>query len=171
MHARQQIETLLRRVILFASQGEELLVLLKQGRFRLPEVSIPTHQRIAEHLTASVYRDWCQDAVRLFGLDTSSTDSEARYEVMQSTDEQGSDDAGLHRVSLCSLRDCQFEEPADAMAVVSAIAECKEYAAGTKQGPFGRLGWFAELREWVRNQIAPAGLLLNGRFRQWADHG
>jgi hypothetical protein len=166
VHARQQTEASVHRVILFASQGEELHVLPEPGRLRLPEVSIPIHQRIAEHLTSSVYRDWSQHAVSLFGLQTSSTDSEARYEVMESIDRQRSDDAGLRRVSLSSLRDCQFEQSTDAMAVARAVAECKEYAAGTKQGPFGRLGWFAELREWVRDQIAPAGFVLNGRFRQ-----
>jgi hypothetical protein len=166
VHARQQTEASDHRVILFASQVEELLVLPKQGRLRLPEVSIPTHQRIAEHLTASVYRDWSQHAVSLFGLETSSTDSEARYEVMESIDRQRSDAAGLRRVSLSSLRDYQFEQSTDAMAVARAIAECKEYAAGSKQGPFGRLGWFAELREWVRDQIRSAGLQLNGPFTQ-----
>jgi Phosphotransferase enzyme family len=166
VHAPQQSETSLHRVILFAPQGEELLVLPEPGRLRLPEVSIPPHQRIAEHLTASVYRHWSQHAVCLFGLETSSTDSETHYEVMESIDAQRSEAAGLRRVSISSLRENQFEQPADAMAVARAIAECKEYAAGSRQGPFGRLGWFAELTEWVRDQICSAGFVLNGRFRQ-----
>jgi Phosphotransferase enzyme family len=166
VHTPQQTEADLHRVILFASQGEELLVLPGQGRIRLPDVSMPRHQRIAEHLTASVCRDCSQDAISLFSLSASSTDSETRYEVMESTGAQRSDAAGLHRVSLSSLRECQFEESADARAVARAIAECEEYAAGSKQGPFGRLGWFAELTEWVRGQIRPSGLTLNGRFRQ-----
>jgi Phosphotransferase enzyme family len=166
VQAHQQTETDLHRVILFASQGEELLVLPEPGRLRLPEVSIPPQQRIAEHLTEALCRDWSQDAVSLFGLDTSSTDSATRYQVMESIDGQRSDGAGLRRVSLPSLRDCQFERSADAMAVARAIAECKEYAAGSKHDPFGRLGWFAELTEWVRDQIRSAGLVLNDRFRQ-----
>jgi hypothetical protein len=166
VHALQQSETSLHRVILLAPQGEELLVLPEHERFRLPVISIPPHQRIAERLTASLHRDWSEEAVSLFGLDTSSTDSETRYQVMESIDAQRSEAAGLRRVSISSLRENQFEQPADAMAVARAIAECKEYAAGSKHGPFGRLGWFAELTEWVRDQIRCAGLLLNGRFRQ-----
>jgi hypothetical protein len=166
VQAPPQAETALHRVILFASHGEELLVLPGQGRFRLPDVSIPPHQRVAQELTASLCRDWSQVTVSLFRLDASSTDSETRYQVMESTDAYRSDAAALRRVSLPSLRDCQFEQSADAMAVARAIAKCKEYAAGSKHGPFGRLGWFPELTEWVRDQIRSAGLFLNGRFRQ-----
>jgi hypothetical protein len=114
-----------------------------------------------------VRREWFQDAVSLFGFDAPSTHGETLYQVMESNGAQCSDVSCLRRVSLSSsLHEGQFEEPSDATAVARALADCKEYAAGRKHGPVGRLGWFAELTEWTREHIRLAGLTLNGKFRQ-----
>jgi Phosphotransferase enzyme family len=162
----QQTETDLHRVILFASNGAEVLVRHDHARLGLPDVPIPRHQRVAENLTAFMRREWSEDAVSLFGLSPSITECERRYQVTESTAAQRSIIAGFRWVSVSSLQESEFEEPADYKAIASALAQCEEYAAGRGHGPFGRLGWSAELTEWVRDRIRPAGLTLNGRFTQ-----
>src|SRR5208337_1887108 len=47
-----------------------------------------------------------------------------------------------------------------------AIAQSMAYAQDPPRGPFGRLGWFPDLKRWVQEEIATHGLHLNGRFRQ-----
>jgi hypothetical protein len=162
----QQIETDLHRVILLRSNGAEVLVRPDQAGLCLPAVSIPRHRRLAENLTAFMRREWSQDAVSLFALNPCSRECERRYQVAESTASQRSTIAGFRWVSVASLEESQFEEPKDYTAIASALAQCEQYAAGRWPGPFGRLGWFAELTEWIRERIRPAGLTLNGRFTQ-----
>jgi hypothetical protein len=162
----QQIETDLHRVILLASNEAEVLVRHDHAHLDLPAVPIPRHQRVAEYLTAFMRREWSQDAVSLFALNPCSRECERSYQVTESTAAQRSTVAGFRWVSVSSLHESQFQEPADCKAIASALAQCEEYAAGRGHGPFGRLGWFAELTEWVRERIRPAGLTLNGRFTQ-----
>jgi hypothetical protein len=164
--SQPQIESDLQRVILFAPNGAEVLVRHDGGRLDLPAVPIPRHQRIAENLTAFMRREWSQNSVSLFGLNPSSTEWERRYQVTESTAAQPSTTVGFRWVSVSSLQENRFEEPDDCTAIARARAQCEEYAAGRAQGPFGRLGWFVELTEWVRDRIRPAGLVLNGRFTQ-----
>jgi hypothetical protein len=164
--SQPQIETDLRRLILFASNGAEVLVRHDGGRLDLPAVPIPPHQRVAENLTAFMRREWSQNAVSLFALNPSSTEWERRYQVTESTAAQPSTTIGFRWVSVSSLEENRFDEPADCTAIARARAQCEEYAAGRAHGPFGKLGWFAELSDWVRDRIRPTGLALSGRFTQ-----
>jgi Phosphotransferase enzyme family len=161
----QQIETDLHRVILLASNGEEILV-CHDHALDLPAVPIHRHQRVAENLIAFMRREWSQDAVSLFAINPCSRECERHYQVMESTAAQRSTIAGLRWVSVSSLQESQFKEPADYKTIATALAQCEEYAAGRGRGPFGRLGWFADLTEWIRGQIRAAGLTLSGRFTQ-----
>src|ERR1700730_15453290 len=95
VQSQQEIGTDLHRVILFGSSGAELLVLHDRGRLNLPTAPIPRHQRIAERLTAFARREWFQEAVSLFRLGSSPTDSETHYQVMESTATQRSTPAGF----------------------------------------------------------------------------
>jgi hypothetical protein len=162
MQVTPQAENEIHRVILFPPRGVELLVLSEHGRHRLPALSIPSYQRIAEHLTASVHREYSQNAVSLFGFSASST----HYQVMESTEAFRCAIADTRWVPVSSLDESQFDDPADVTAIARAVAECKEYADGPNHGSFGQLGWFTELTEWIRDAIRPAGLILNGRFQQ-----
>ena len=164
--SQPQIETDLQRVILFASNGAEVLVRHDGGRLELPAVPIPRHQRVAENLTAFMRREWSQDAVSLFALIPSSAECERRYQVAESTAAKLSTTVGFRWASVSSLEESRFGKPEDCAAIARALAQCEEYAAGRAHGPFGQLGWFAELTEWVRDRIRPAGLVPSGRFTQ-----
>jgi hypothetical protein len=64
------------------------------------------------------------------------------------------------------LAETCFRDPCDFQAVRQAIAQSMAYAQDPPRGPFGRLGWSPELKQWVQEEIATHGLHLNGRFRQ-----
>ena len=52
----------------------------------------------------------------------------------------------------------------------AAIKEVIGYAMGRSErasaGPFSRLGWFSELRNWIESVVEPMGFHVNGRFQQ-----
>jgi len=166
VQSKQQTDTDLHRVILFASDGRALLVSQEGGRFTLPTVPLPRRQRVAEHLTAFIHREWSQDVVSLFGFDAPSTTNFARYQVMESTVAQRPTISGFRWVSISSLEETAFEESDDHRAIEIAYAKCEEHAGDHGHAPFGQLGWFPRLAEWVRDQIRHEGLFLNGRFAQ-----
>jgi hypothetical protein len=54
----------------------------------------------------------------------------------------------------------------DYLAIQQSIALCSAEVKDSSVGPFARLDWFKELREWVQTVIEPSGFHLNERFRQ-----
>jgi hypothetical protein len=67
---------------------------------------------------------------------------------------------------LHSLAEHDFHDRGDFHAVRQAVAQTIASGGVGCLGPFARLGWFEELEQWVRKEIATEGLRLNGRFRQ-----
>jgi hypothetical protein len=59
-----------------------------------------------------------------------------------------------------------FRDPQDRYAVLQAIAELTTSGEETLRRPFGRIGWFRDLQQWVQEEIGTLGLHLNGRYRQ-----
>lgn len=157
----QNSETDFCRIILFSARGAKLLVIPENGRLRLPALQVSRHQRIAKNLTASLQSEWCHEAVCLFRLDFTSIAPGPQYHVMESCEENPSQTRNSRWVSVSLLDEKQFPA-ADYVAVANSVAQCHDCAAG----PFARLGWFSELREWARKEAAREGLTLSGRFRQ-----
>ncbi len=54
----------------------------------------------------------------------------------------------------------------DYLAIRRSLTECGAEMKDSPPGPFARLGWFKELREWVEAVVEPLGSHLNGSFRQ-----
>jgi hypothetical protein len=54
----------------------------------------------------------------------------------------------------------------DYLALQQSIALCSAERKELTSGPFARLGWFKELREWLETVIEPLGFHFNGNFRQ-----
>jgi prolyl oligopeptidase len=166
VESQRQIEIGLRRVILLASSGADVLVCQYQACLALPTVPIPLQQRVAENLTAFLGREWSEDAISLFALNPQSDECQTRYEVAESIAAQPSTTEGFRWVSVSSLKESQFEDARDCEAIAKALAQCEHYAKGRAHSPFGQLGWFTDLREWVRDQTDTVGLTLSGRFTQ-----
>jgi hypothetical protein len=161
-----------RRIILLRlHEGEipEVLLGFAGTQWTLPEVVIPSWQRVAENLTAAL-KDTCGiDAISLASLDASPADShsaQVRYEIMEPCRPREKTPQEKRWEAIDSLVSSAFRDPRDFEALRQAIAQSTARADGTSIGPFGTLGWFSNLEQWVEEQIAAHGFHLSGGFRQ-----
>lgn len=169
MGSTQQSDTETYRAIVLGQGGNELLLRQTGDGFLLPSVEIPRSRRIAENLTVAMRTEWGCEAVCLFNLDASApvfSTNDHNYEVMEACGPVAKSSHRTAWVRIASLSQIAFADPADYMAVQRSFADCAKYSDGVAQGPFGKLGWFTELRTWIENIIRPADLYLTGVFSQ-----
>jgi hypothetical protein len=158
-----------RRIILLRGKNPEVLVGFDGAHRALPEVEIPRWQRVAEHLTAAVGETCGIEAVSLSSLEVppaKSGPSQVCYEIMETCTPRDEAPGDKHWVVADCLVESGFRDPRDFKAMRQAIAQSLPHAEGTSRGPFGSLGWFPDLQEWIQGEIGRHGLHLNGRFRQ-----
>lgn len=166
--ATQELET--RPIVLLRGEIPAILLAFDGARHTLPEAEIPCNERVAEHLTAALAKTWGIDAVSLFSLAPSSSDSglqQTRYEVMESCCGLLPAMHGQRKwLAADGLLERDFHDPRDYEAVRDGIAQLVAGAGNRSRGAFGRLGWFTDLQQWVQEEIKTQGLHLSGRFRQ-----
>jgi hypothetical protein len=156
------------RVVVLGQSGTDVLVVPDGDRFALPSVNIPRWQRVAENLTAAVKTDWGEEVVCLFEPnDLSGRDSVGiHYQAAEYLGACGIPKIPTRWVPVSTLSGGSLIALSDHVAIQRSIAECNADDHGPHAGPFSRLGWFKELREWVEEVIEPQGFHLNGAFRQ-----
>src|SRR5580704_9186407 len=166
MESTQQSDRETYRAIVLGQGGNELLLSPAGDGFLLPSVEIPRWQRVAESMTVAVRNEWGQEAICLFNPDISAPVTPANnhyYQVMEC-----SGPAVLHPcaewITVSSLSERTFLDPADQVAVLQSLAECGTRVAAAAHGPFTRLGWFRELQRWIEEVIVPLGFHLTGSF-------
>jgi hypothetical protein len=158
-----------RRIILLRGKNLEVLLGFDGTFWNLPVAQIPRWKRPAEHLTAALRATCGIDAISLSSLGTLSGESvsnQIRYEIMESCGPRDEAPGGKQWVATDTLVASDFRDPQDCHAVLQALAELIAPAEATTRTPFGRLGWFRNLQQWVQEEIGIHGLQLNGRFRQ-----
>lgn len=154
------------RVVILDGSGTKVRVHLDGDRYALPSVGVPRWQRIAENITGALKNEWGEEVVCLFTPDlTSDGSSRLAYEVTEHWRSVGTPRLPMRWQPVSEIfQDC-FADHCDYSAIVQAAARCKdEMQNGT--GPFTRLGWFQNLREWVEGSIKPRGLRISENFRQ-----
>jgi hypothetical protein len=167
MEPHEERET--RRIILLRGKNPEVLVGFDGTRRTLPEAETPRWQRPAEHLTAALRETCGMDAVSVSSLEAPPAElgsGQIRYEIMEACGPASGVPPGKQWVAVDCLVESGFRDPGDFQAVRQAVAQSTGDAEDTSSGPFGRLGWFPELQQWVEEQIAPHRFHLNGRFSQ-----
>jgi hypothetical protein len=158
-----------RRIILLRGKNPEVLVGFDGTHRTLPEVQIPRWQRVAEHLISTLSETCGIDAVSVSSLEAPGAESgsrQIRYEVMEPCLPAADAPCEKEWMAVGCLVESDFGDPGDFHAVQKAIAQSMAQTEDTTRGPFGRLGWFLDLQQWVQEQIGSHGLHLNGRFRQ-----
>ena len=156
------------RVIVLGRDGKEILLVPDGDRMALPYVKIPCWQRVAENLTAAVRTEWGEQVICLFepddlpGIDGAGV----RYQAAEHWCATGIPKTPTRWVLVSALSDDSFHGASDYPAIQRSIAQCDAEGHGSPAGPFARLGWFRELREWVEEVVEPLGHHLNGRFSQ-----
>jgi hypothetical protein len=156
------------RVIVLGQSGTEVLLAPNRDRFALPAVNIPRWQRVAENLTAAVVNDWGEEVVCLFEPDASASvnGTGIRYQAAEHCSASGKPKMPTQWVPFSALAHDSLIGASDYLAIQQSIALCSAEGKESRSGPFARLGWFKELREWVETVIEPLGFHLNGNVRQ-----
>jgi Phosphotransferase enzyme family len=168
MEAAKQSACEIDKVIILHRSGSEVLVVPDAGRLSLPVVRTPRGQRVAETVTTAVHNDWQQEVVYLFELDTppDSSDGSNRYHVSELWKVCGGATRATKWAKVSDLSTQYFVDSADYNAICRSLTKCDSQASGTPANPFTQLGWFGELREWIKTAIEPLGLRLAEDFRQ-----
>ena len=137
-------------------------------RSALPAVNIPRWQRVAENLTAAVNAEWGEEVICLIEPDVSASTNatQIRYQAAEHCSASGKPKTPTRWVPFSALSHDSLTGPSDYLAIQQSIASCSAEGKESTSGPFARLGWFKELREWVEAVIEPLGFHLNGNVRQ-----
>jgi Phosphotransferase enzyme family len=168
VESQEQSEREMCRVIVLGRDGNEVLLKITEPGFAFPAVEIPRWERLAEHLTAALRRDWGCDAVCLFTPNHSSEDGNSNgkhYEVTECWHEGGRKDETVWRPIRCLTVD-SFQNEAEFRILEQCLHQLDRNGSDPSS-PFARRGWLAELRRWTAEVIRPLGLELTGPFCQY----
>lgn len=156
------------RVIVLSRGGTEVLLAPNAERQILPWVEIPRWQRVAENVTCAIKSRWGEEIVCLFELaaESRTDDGVARYLAAEHLCSYGSPKMATRWAPLSTLRQDFLIDARDYAAIKQVVAVCCGEIKGVSAGPFVRLGWFCELRNWIESVIKPMGFRINGEFRQ-----
>ena len=160
-------------VILFREGSEALKVLLvcdSEGRFSLPELTIPKWQRVAENLTAQVKESWNLDAVCLFDPVWEYKPIlvvRGNYQILESCNALWTPPKNCVLFRTTSISQESFISSEQWRVLECSLRLLDEYNSGDKPGPFARSGWLDRLRAWIREQLGTRGLMLTGRQQQF----
>jgi hypothetical protein len=169
-HPDKELET--RRIILLrVSRGgtPEILLGTQSAHHTLPQVQIARWGRVALQVTAAFQQMWGLDTLSLHSFRHPVADPDAEqvcYEVMEARGPEAQVPPSNRWTAVEALVGHRFQDRNDFDAVQRAIAHFVHSGEEPFYGPFARLGWFSELEQWTRDEIASRGLRLNGRFRQ-----
>ncbi|HJT71916.1 MAG TPA: phosphotransferase [Terriglobales bacterium] len=156
------------RVIVLSQDGKDILLVPHGDGFRLPSVETPRWQRVTENLTEAVRTDWGEEVLCLFEPNESpgTNGTGTHYQVAEHWQTLGVPKLPTGWIPLATLSKESLIHACDYVAIQQSGAQGNEYRKTAAAGPFTRLGWFRELREWVEGVIEPLGFHLNGNFNQ-----
>jgi hypothetical protein len=120
MEKSQAKQTSAWRILLFARNGAELLLLRSPSGIRLPELRIPGWQRIVPNLNAEAKRLWNLDTVCLFPFDvphSQGTAGNSKYYVMEVRKPEELARVAPDFMLLSALTEASFADRRDYLAV------------------------------------------------------
>jgi hypothetical protein len=155
------------RLLLLRNQASEILLRSGPSGFFLPEISIPSGQRVAVHLNSEIARLWNLEVISLFELafPQGKSTPHHKYHVAELLEGEGLADSRFEWASLSALARKSFSGSNDFAALQHAFPNGGPPDA-TENEPFSKFGWFAELKDWLQDELRREGLCLTGRFRQ-----
>lgn len=156
------------RILLFGQHGDALLVLRSPQGFRLPELRIPSGQRVAPNLNAEAKRQWNLDTVCLMPLNVSRgafAVGGSRYHTMEVSQPEALSRVAPRFMQMSELKENSFADPQDYEAVQQGMG-LDQAILGEDGGSFCGFGAFTRISAWVEEQLKPYELRLNGTFLQ-----
>lgn len=168
MAVGEQSESERYRVIVLGRGGMEILLVPNGERQILPWVEIPRWQRVAENLTGAMKSDWGEEVVCLFepATDPRTDGGVPRYQAAEHLRTCGNPKMPRRWVPLSTLCPDSVTDACDYRVIKQVVTMCNKEVEGASAGPFVRLGWFCELRNWIESVVEPMGFRLTERFQQ-----
>jgi hypothetical protein len=154
-------------LIILRHLNSEILLSHTTCGFALPQITIPTRQRIAQCITESVLNAWNLKTVCLFQPEVRDGigPGENQYMVLEPRDPVWQPPADLRWVSGDRMQTV-IDSMSECRVVRDALQAATAYNNGALRGPFARVGWIDELMSWAQAKISSRKLSLTGRFRQ-----
>jgi hypothetical protein len=156
------------RVIVLSRDGAKVLLVHNGERRMLPSVEIPRWQRVAENLNVAFRRDWGEEVVCLFDPagDSPTAGAVTRYQAAEHLCTRSNPKMPTYWTPVSVVSQDSLADGRDYSAIKQVTAVCGGEMGAASAGPFSRLGWFNELRNWIELIVEPIGLHVNGRFEQ-----
>jgi hypothetical protein len=155
------------RILLYRNDATELLLENSRDGLGLPAVSVPSHTRVAEAVTAAIKTSWGLETYCLFTLPSATPSGPTMRQAVLETCRYGASSPARMRWFPVGPRSVgEFEDPADFAAIHNTLTTLEQYRRGELPGVFGKSGWLRMVTEWVEEQAAAADLCLTGKFGQ-----
>lgn len=156
------------RMIILNRDSSQVLVERSEEQCRLPEVTVPRHQRLAWHLNAEIKSRWNLSVVSILPLECDSSDKSGSRIECHLAELHGAPAVLPPTLRWIGVQDFE-RSPKLPPEDRSAIRRFPETLASpvNKGTPFGRLGWFNEVASWVCETTAQLSLDWDGQFEQF----
>ncbi len=157
------------RILLFAGNGEELLILKRTTGLCLPVLHIPRYQRIAASLNAEAERTWNIETICVVPFGVSHPDrisGVVHYHIMEV---RGSGDLAQiapKTINAAAAKADEFSDVRDYLAVRRAMKFDATGLSSDDAGPFFEVGAFEQISAWVEDRLEALGRKWDGAFRQ-----
>jgi phosphotransferase family enzyme len=149
------------RVLNFTTGGKEVLLTAVGARYRLPRLTVRAGERVAAAISERMRTEWREEVLCLFSAESNDPQNpDYRYMV---TEQHRSLDAPPETavwIPLSALCPEFFLEVGE-----YTMIELGRASLNSPSGPFARLGWLSELRQWAASVREPHRLELRS-FRQ-----
>jgi hypothetical protein len=156
------------RVLITRSRQDDLLLRVRGTTFSLPEIAIPSHERIAANINRGIERELGLHVVSLYEIQTekgaASKDVFYHAAVPVQPSERIPEDSSW--MSMQTLAANSFSHREDFFAIDTFRSLWKKGNTGSTAEPFLRPDWFTQVTDWVEESLRPYSLHLTGTFQQ-----
>lgn len=150
-------------LVITRSLGKDVFLRETPDGLRLPQATVPRHERLAHELTRAVSNQWGLNTVCLFGA-TMINRSDRHVHAMECVGMAGDPPSGGRWVSSALAASCLKSQEAETLTPV--LSQLDNYNSGNLNNLFARSGWMPGLIEWVEKSLKPLDLHLTGPWSQ-----
>ncbi len=164
-----QHETDAWRILLFARNGAEVLILKRPLGLGLPVLHIPRHQRVASALNLEAKRTWDLETVCVAPFSISHPDRASgavHYHIVEALGSKDLRRIAPKTMTVAALKADAFLDVRDYLAIRRAMKlDTSDFLPG-QMGPFSECGAFQHISSWIDEQLEPLGRRRDGTFHQ-----
>jgi len=157
------------RILLFARNGAEVLVLKRPRGLCLPVLQIPRHERVAAALNLEMKRTWNLETFCIAPFSVAHPDQTSGVVHYYLVEVPGCED--LRRIApktmtLDALKAEAVSDVRDYLAIRRAMKLDAVHLPPEQPGPFSECGAFQQISAWVEEQLQPRGRKWDRTFHQ-----